>query len=125
MSLSDRQEHFGNLFIELVLWGKLSHLYDKLIIKEVWRPQWVQDRYVEMGLSFTRHGKHVDSCAGDLMAYLNSHPVMISPFFSKKEVFNIWLPLIKKWESLDTKTPTVSGGRWRKPFDPGHFQLGR
>ena len=81
---------------------------DAFTAGEMWRPEATQAWYVKMGLSGTMASKHLRRLAIDLNyitgGKLKEVPVEVGAY----------------WESLNPKN--VWGGRWKKPYDPGHFE---
>jgi hypothetical protein len=75
---------------------------------EMHRPQATQEYYVSVGLSGTLDGQHPKRLAIDIN-YIREGKLVGVP-----EVVG------KYWESLNFKN--VWGGRWKKPYDPGHFE---
>ena len=75
---------------------------------ELWRTEEQQLRYRSLGLSFARRSKHQDRLAIDLNHIFDGKLV---PWPEAVGAF---------WESLHPKN--VWGGRWKKPYDPSHFE---
>ena len=81
---------------------------DAFTAGEFWRPDVAQQWYLKMGLSKASRSKHQDRLALDLN-YISGRKLKVVP----EEVGAFW-------ESLSPKN--VWGGRWKSPYDPGHFE---
>lgn len=110
MTLNDKQFLFARNYARLIEYAFSIGI--PVTLGEVWRPPEMQKIYYETGRSAVKisryHGKKL---AGDLWIILGGK-------FRKD--FYTYLPLGKFWEKLGG----VWGGRWKKPFDPFHFQYG-
>ncbi len=111
MKLSEKQREFAHDFNRL-----LSYIYNttklQITLGEVHRPRWVQEIYFKQGKSSLKSGHHQRKLAVDLFLWKDGKILWSGPEYEKAGEF---------WESIGGKW----GGRWRKPFDPYHFQSGR
>ena len=110
MNLNDKQFIFARNFAKLVSYAFSIGI--TLTLGETWRPPEMQKIYYETDRAKTKTSKfHGRKLAGDIWIILKG---------KFKEDFKTYLPLGLFWEKLGG----TWGGRWKKPFDPFHFQYG-
>jgi hypothetical protein len=98
----------------------LMKLYQHIVSKglfytlgESWRPDWVEQKYREMGLSKTiKTSPHGDRLAQDLNIFRANY----QPITTVKDLQEIGA----YWKSLNPLN--IWGGDWKDPIDPLHFQ---
>jgi len=108
MTLSQKQQYFGDMFTILLVWAKLKGY--KFSIGEVFRPPEMQRIYEEQKKTWTSYSRHQDKLAVDLFLYKNGR-------FSNS--IADYRPLAKFWKMLDEKNRW--GGDWSTK-DIYHFE---
>ena len=108
MKLSDHQAVFTIDIARLVLWVDGSVPGYRVRFREVYRPQEMQQLYVDTGRSWTTNSQHSKSLAADLVLDIDG------VYQRDTEAYT---PLGVKWESLS------SHNRWGGRFSDGnHFE---
>lgn len=90
---------------------KAKDLSIPLICFTFYRSQSEQDKMVEEGKSFTRHGKHTKWLAMDFVIYENGKCIWENDF--RYNILGVY------WESLGG----TWGGRWNNLNDIYHFEV--
>lgn len=80
----------------------------------------VQEILIAKGLSSTRNSMHPKSLAIDINFFDETGYYLFSDHTKRDRDFSLVLPVGEYWEEFDKDN--VWGGRWKKPFDPAHFQ---
>lgn len=106
MTLSDKQWEFLKDVLLLIQFAERKGW--KITGGELWRPQEMQDIYVERGMSQTREGQHQKRLAIDLNLFIDDQ------FKTKTEDHK---PLGEFWESI--RPENRWGGRWN---DGNHYE---
>ena len=109
MTLSDHQFEFAkdfNILLDFII--RVKKL--KVAIKEVLRPQEMQEMYFEQGLSKTKESNHLYGCAVDLIIFIDGKPCYDVSELNEIGVFWENLNKINRW-----------GGFW-KFTDTPHFE---
>ena len=110
MTLSNNQFEFAkdfNILLDFII--RVKKL--KVTIKEVLRPQEMQDLYFEQGLSKTKNSNHLFGCAVDLIIFIDGVPC-----YDKKKLEEIGV----FWENLNQKNRW--GGFFKSFIDVPHFE---
>ena len=110
MKLSDHQYEFAkdfNILLDFIIRVKKY----KVTIKEVMRPQEMQDLYFKDGLSKTRESNHLYGCAVDLVIFIDEKPCYEK---SKLEEIGVF------WENLNKLNRW--GGFFKGFYDAPHFE---
>jgi hypothetical protein len=118
--MQERQRKFSRLVGEFLVWIYTQPDYS-VVLGEVFRPQYVQDKMVAEGKSETKDGFHPKCLAIDLKLFI------AEIYMTKTEDYRI---LGEYWESLSPDC--VWGGRFGddpntlsvEGWDGGHFQYG-
>lgn len=121
MSLSDQQFSFGKDCVQLGLFIITSGW--KFTIGEVWRPEEMQEIYIEQGKSWTPNSLHLHRLAIDINFFAPDREgwAWVGEWPVATQVAAI-MPFGDFWESLSEKNEW--GGRWSEPDCP-HFQRNR
>jgi len=110
MTLSDHQFEFAkdfNILLDFII--RVKKL--KVTIKEVLRPQEMQNLYFEQGLSKVKESNHLYGCAVDLIIFINKKPC-----YEKNELEEIGI----FWENLNKLNRW--GGHFKNFLDTPHFE---
>jgi len=118
--VQDKQIEFSMLVGHFLSWIYLNQSWG-VVLGEVYRPQFVQEKYFEEGKTKTKNSYHTKSLAIDLTLFIDG---------VYKDRTEDYRPLGEYWESLDPKC--VWGGRFGdnpntpeiEGWDGGHFQFG-
>lgn len=79
----------------------------------------VQPILLEKGLTNTLDSQHPKRLAVDFNFFQGNYYLFSDPA-RREQDFKLVLPVGEYWEDLDKLNRW--GGRWKKPFDPFHFQ---
>lgn len=113
--LKELKPEFRRRVVEMLELARVSWPDKKIVIAEAYRSQARQNRLYKKGAATTtvRKSKHTEGLAADI--YFVDKTGAIIPYGKAP------------YDELGTIAESVGlcwGGRWKTPFDPGHFQLG-
>lgn len=108
------QPAFRSRVVEMIELARASWPDKKIVIAEAYRSQSRQDRLYKKGRATTtvRKSKHTEGLAVDIY------------FVDKKGIIPFERAPYRELGIIGERLGLCWGGRWKAPFDPGHFQLG-